>query len=361
MKGTIAKSLFTGMICISFPLTSQNASADQEIYRLKPLFEMKVGKELGEYNLYFMPQPFPPPSGKKYTLFPGSPSIKVDGSGDFYIMNKWRDVVKINSRGEMAKQVSGSEGFTKPGRIELDRWDNLYVWFRNETNIAEEHRYRLAKFDKDGDLLFWIKDVETRESFKEAYVRKVSINGSVLVHTGGVGRRRTLRFDKDGNFTGFVDFPAEAEEGADGNMYLINRTVKKYTDYDGTLRTLRDMKPVSEKKLKAQARLTFAGLDVNNNMYFDLSTTYRDLELAEFELGVTDISVEERIVRYDFSQDQYDTLRCEPLVQKESKYVSSGILKNHKGEIYEIRVFFNEPNEVTPEDHVRVYKWEKVR
>lgn len=360
MKGTIARSLLLIIICISFCSISQNASADQEIYRLRPLFDMKVGEGLGEHNLYFMPQPFPPPQGEKYTLYAGSPWIKVDAVGNFYIMNKWKDIVKINSKGEIIKQIFGSEGFTKPGRIELDRSDNLYVWFRNETNIAEEFRYQLAKFDKDGNLIYWINDAETKEPFKGAHVRKVGINGTVLIHTGDVGRRRTLRFDQDGNYTGLVDFPTEAEEGADDNIYVINGSVKKYTNYNGTLKTLRDIKPVSEKQIKVDTPIAFEGFDLNNNIYFDLRRGYKEEEFPKFKMAVSNLFAEKMIVRYDFAVDRYDTLLCQPLVEKESKYVASRVLKNYKGEIYEIRVFFNEPNKVTPEDHVRVYKWEKA-
>jgi hypothetical protein len=169
-----------------------------------------------------------------------------------------------------------------------------------------------------------------------------------------------MRFDKDGNYIGLVNFPTETEEGADGNLYFIDKTVKKYADSDGTLKTIRGKIAVSEKKIKIEGSQAFVEFDINNNIYFDLRRGYSEMELPEYKLAVTDLSIPKMMIRYDFEYDTYDTLLCEPLVEKESKYVVSRIVKNYKGEIYEIRLFFNEPNQVTPEDHVRIYQWVKV-
>ena len=351
---------FVAIICITFFTSSQFVLADQERYRLEPLFEMNVGTEVGQFGLYFMPQPFSGNVEKKMVFYAGRPWIRIDNSGNFYFMNQWKNIVKLNSKGEVMNQIFGDDGFTRPGRIDLDKWDNLYVWFRNEANIVREMRYQVAKFDKDGNLLSWIKNPQTKEPFERGYVRKVSINGTIFVCTGEEGDYKILKFDKDGNYLDLVNFPSAAEEGADGNIYVIDKQVKKYIDYNGRLKTLRGKIAISEKKIRAESPVVSEGFDVHNNIYFDLRLGYKEIELPEFKLAVSDLSIPKMVIKYDFSHDKYDTLICESLMKKDSEYEATGILKNYQGDIYEIRIFYNKPREVTTKDYVRIYKWVKV-
>ena len=363
-----------------------------ETYTLKPLFELKTGRGIDEFLFAFAPAPFAPVEGRKNPLVPLGTHVLVDNSGNFYLLKERTNIVQVNSRGEVIREITGSKPFTVPMQMRLDGEDNLYVLFRNDTNIAEESRYVVTKFSENGELLHWIGD---EEGFKCIFFG-AQINGTVSIRSCAVEDRvkykdQFQRYDKEGRSIGLFTHrgithkdTVDAEKGlhimsighilaigADGHVYVVNDhdyTVKKYIDQDGSLTTTEGVKPAAERAVFPwqTAKYAFQGFDVNNKMYFYHSPDGRirkRVELPKYLIDVLDLSrrLELECFRYEFDQDRYDTLKCESVIQKEGEFATRWPLRNYIGELYEVVIFFNDPPNVTPQDHVRFYKWEQVK
>jgi hypothetical protein len=363
-----------------------------ENYTLQPLFELKTGRGIDEFRFAFAPAPFAPVEGRKNPLVPLGTHVLVDNSGNFYLLKERTNIVKVNSKGEVIREIRGSKPFTVPMQMRLDGEDNLYVKFRNDTNIGEEFRYAVAKFNNKGELLHWIGD---EEGFKCIHWG-VWISGTISLKSCEFGdpakyKDQFQRYDKEGRFIGLFTHRGITHKdtvdsrgthimsirhilavGADGNIYVVNDhdfTIKKYIDHDGSLTTTEGIKPVAERAvfpwMKA-GKYPFQGFDVNNKMYFYYSPDGRikkRVELPKYLIDVLDFSRPLKLesFRYDFDKDKYDTLKCEAVIKEESKFATRWALRNYIGELYEVVIFFNDPPNVTPEDHVRFYKWERVK
>jgi hypothetical protein len=313
-----------------------------ENYTLKPLFELKAGRGIDEFRLTFAPAPFAPVEGRKTPLsFTGTHAL-VDNSGNFYLLKERTNIIKIGPKGEVITEIRGSKPFTVPMRMRLDGEDNLYVMFSNDTNIAEEWRYAVAKFNNKGELLHWIGD---QEGFKCIFFG-VNINGTVSVTSCVFEdalkyKDQFQRYDKNGRFIGLFTHRGISDKdtvdskglhiisirhilavGANGNAYVVN----DHHSPDGRL----------------QKRV-----EVGKNYYVDVFDLSRPLTFECF--------------RYDFDQDKYDSLVCEAVIEKEGEFATIRAMRNYMGELYELVIFFNDPPNVTPADHVRFYKWEQVQ
>jgi len=362
-----------------------------ENYTLKPLFELKTGREIDEFLLAFAPAPFAPVEGKKTPSSSTGTHVLVDNSGNFYLLKERTNIVKIEPKGEVIKEIRGSKPFTVPMRMRLDGEDNLYVMFSNDTNIAQEWRYAVAKFDNKGELLHWIG---AEEGFKCIFFG-VNINGTVSVTSCAFEdalkyKDQFQRYDKNGRFIGLFTHRGISDKdtvdskglhiisirhilavGADGNVYVVNDhdyTVKKCIDYE-SLTTTEGIEPDAERAVFPwqTAKYAFQGLDLNNKMYFYHTPDGRIQKRVEvgkdYYVDVLDLSrplTFERF-RYDFAQDKYDSLVCEAVIEEEGKFATVRAMRNYVGELYELVIFFNDPPKVTPEDHVKFYKWEKVK
>jgi hypothetical protein len=91
-------------------------------------------------------------------------------------------------------------------------------------------------------------------------------------------------------------------------------------------------------------------------MYFYFSKWKRE-ELPRFFIDVALFSDTLQCVKYNFDANEYDTLICYSTVKEEGRFITRKLLRNYIGELYEIVIFFNDPPNVTPADHVRFYKW----
>lgn len=351
-----------------------------ESYDLKPLFTLKTGRGIDEFLFAFAPAPF---SGVKAPLCPVGTKILVDNTGDFYLLKERTNIVKINSNGEVIGEISEPKPFTIPMEMRLDGEDNLYVKFRNDTNIVDEFRYAVAKFNNQGEFLHWIGD---GKGYKCIFFG-VQINGSVSLQSCGSDAvpDQFQRYDLDGRFIGLFTHrgithkdTVDAKEGtylisighiftvgADDNVYVVNDfdlNVKKYID-SRSLTTTEGITPVAERKvfpwIKIGGKPKFEGLDLDNNMYFYFGKWER-IELPGFFIDVSHSSDTVKCVKYNFDLNEYDTLLCYTTVEKEGKFIKRKLLRNHAGELYEVVIFFDDPPNVTPEDHVRFYKWVKV-
>jgi hypothetical protein len=363
-----------------------------ENYTLKPLFELKTGRGVAEFLLAFAPAPFAPEEGRKIPFSYTGAQVLVDNSGNFLLLNERINIVKINSKGEVIGEIRGVKPFTVPMRMRLDGEDNLYVMFSNDTNIAELFRYRVAKFNKQGQLLHWIGD---EKGFKCIFLG-VNVNGTVSITSCAFEdhikyRDQFQRYDKEGRFIGsFTHRGITVKDtvdaingrhgisighilavGMNGNAYVVNDfdfTIKKYDDYVN-LTTTEGVKPVAERAVFPWqvGKYAFQGFDVNNKMYFYHSPDGRirkRVELSkDYYVDVLDFSrpLKLECFRYDFEKDKYDSLVCEAVIKEEGKFATQWDLRNYIGELYELVIFYNDPPNVTPEDHVRFYKWERVK
>jgi hypothetical protein len=302
-----------------------------------------------------------------------------------------KNVIKIGPKGEVIRELRGVKPFTVPMDMKLDGEDNLYVQFRNDTNVVELSRYRVAKFNKQGQLLHWIGD---QEGFKCIFFG-VNINGTVSVTSCAFEdalkyKDQFQRYDKNGRFIGLFTHRGISDKdtvdskglhiisirhilavGADGNVYVVNDhdyTLKKYNDYE-SLTTTEGIKPAAERALFPwqTAKYAFQGFDLNNKMYFYHSPDGRLQKRVEvgknYYVDVFDLSrpLTFECFRYDFDQDKYDSLVCEAVIEEEGKFATRRAMRNYMGELYELVIFFNDPPNVTPADHVRFYKWEQVQ
>jgi hypothetical protein len=379
---------FFALLCLLY----ETPVFSMENYSLKPLFELKTGKGSNEFLLAFAGAPFAPEEGRKTPFIPLGTHVLVDNSGNFYLLKERTNIVKINSKGEVIGEIRGSKPFTVPMEMKLDGSNNLYVLFRNDTNIAEEWRYAVAKFNNKGALLHWIGD---EEGFKCIFM-KVSINGNVFLRSCEFNptakyRDQLQRYDKEGRFTGsFVHREISDKDtvdskghmyimsighilavGVDGNVYVVNDydfTIKKYID-DGSLTTTEGIEPAAERAVFPwqTGKYAFQGFDVNNKMYFYHSPDGRIRKRVgvgkNYYVDVLDLSrpLKFECFRYDFEKDKYDSLVCEVVIKEEAKFATQWDLRNYIGELYEVVIFFNDPPNVTPQDHVKFYKWEKVK
>lgn len=326
-----------------------------ENYRAKLLFEMQANSE--PYRLYFVGKPWAPKPGEKPILFADGPRIRVDNQGNFYFLDWLKNIVKLSSKGEIVKALNGPMGFTKPFQMELDLWDNLYVVFQSDTNFVDAIEFIVAKFDSDGNISTLIGDKGSKQPFKLAFLH-VNISGTLILDASK--EEGLQRFDKEGRFTGFVSLPFDAEEAMDGDIYLVNKSVKKYTSYDGSLKKIRGIKPVVEKEILSKVKGGFVGFDTSNNLCFRMIGSATPAELPTHRVLISNPSGRMEYYLYDFSSDKCDTLRREGQFKKEGKYETWYTLRNYNNDIYEIHIFFNDPPNITPQDHVKFYKWEKV-
>lgn len=359
-----------------------------ENYTLKSLFELKTGQGIDKFLLAFASAPFAP--GIKIPLCPLGTHILVDNSGNFYLLKERTNIVKIDTRGEVIGEIRGTKPFTVPMEMRLDGVDNLYVNFRHETNNADEFMYRVAEFDSKGNLLHWIGD---EEGYKCIYFG-VTINGIVSIQSceHAAVRNQFKRYNKDGSIMGsFVHIGSTDKDtsdaegtyiipighmlavGIDNNAYVINNfdfTVKKYNDYT-RLTTTEGIEPVAERTvfpwMQIGSKYDFQGFDINNKMYFYYSPDGRIEKRVELSkdsyVDVLDLSrpLKLEAFRYDFDKDQYDTLICETIIQEEGIYATRWPLRNSLCELFEVVIFFNDPPKAAPQDHVKFYKWEKIK
>ncbi len=364
--------IFGGLYVVAFTI---------ENYKEVPLFELKVGDGLNKFRLGFIPAPFAYEEGRKTLLCTGGTQVFVDNSGNFYLFKSRHSIVKINPQGEVIKEIKGAKGFTVPIYMELDGFDNLYVKFRNDTNIGSKFRYAVAKYDKDGNFLHWIGE---NNEFKCIFM-DVNINGTVFLKRCGedAAYGQFERYNSDGKFTGFLQHEElssipnknggntsishKAVEDMDGNLYVIKSNdlnIKKYLNFDGSLKKTTEVKPLVEKTAfpwVERVKLPFQGFDVTNNMYFGYSTKWKRVELAKNYVDISLFTDTLIWYKYDFGVEKYDTLKCISLMKKESKFLARTILRNYKGDFYEVNIYFNDPPNVTSEDHVKFYKWERIK
>ncbi|HVP36797.1 MAG TPA: hypothetical protein VMT04_07350 [Terriglobales bacterium] len=345
--------VFSFLFCLSILLVRTLFAIEN--FSTSLLFEMKVDSD--PYRLYFAGEPFAPRAGEKPILFAGGPGIRVDNQGNFYFLNWLKSIVKLNSKGEIVKAIDGPAGFTKPFQMELDRWDNLYVVFQSNADFADDVEFIVAKFDPDGNISTLIGDKGSRQPFKHAFLH-VYISGTLILNASEL--EGLQRFDREGRFTGFVSLPLDAQEAMDGDIYVVDKSVKKYTSYDGSLKKTRGIKPVVEKDLLSKVKGGFVGFDTTNNLCFRMIGSETPVELPKKRVLTSNPSGRMEYYLYDFSSDKCDTLRREGQFKKEGKYETWYTLRSYNNDIYEIHIFFDDPPRVTPQDHVKFYKWEKV-
>jgi|GEM_PF-4467937 len=378
---------FFALLCLLYG----TAVFSMENYSLKPLFELKTGRGINEFLLAFAGAPFGPQEGRKIPFIPLGTHVLVDNSGNFYLLKERANIVKINSKGEVIGEINGSKPFTVPMEMKLDGEDNLYVKFRNDTNIGEEFRFAVAKFNNEGELLHWIGN---REGYKCIFFG-VTMNGIVSVRSceSNAVPDQFQRYDKEGRSVGLfthrgitvkdtvdaingrhgISIGHILAVGMDGNAYVVNDfdfTIKKFNDYE-RLTTTEGIEPVAERAvfpwMKIGSKYEFQGFDINNKMYFYYFPDGRirkrvDLS-KDHDIDVLDFSrpLKLEAFRYDFEKDKYDSLVCEAVIKEEGKFATRWALRNYIGELYEVVIFFNDPPNVTAEDHVSFYKWERVK
>jgi hypothetical protein len=280
--------------------------------------------------------------------------------------------------------------FTVPMRIYLDGEDNLHVVFRNDTNVGSRMRYAVAKFDRDGRLLHWIKGEE--DGFRCIFA-DVTINGTVFLTSCADTDNpdQMMRYNQEGRFLGpfqhrkishrraregegggFILISHDITEAVDGDIYVVSDndlTVKKYLDQSDELRSTEGVSASVTRTVFPWMDVdkpAFRGFDIHNRMFFYRfpdTRVMRKVELANNVIEVLDFSkpLHLEAFKYDFDRDSYDTLECSCNLEEESKFALRWPLRNYAGELYELIVFLNDPPNPSPEDHVRFFKWEQVK
>lgn len=353
------------------------------VIRLEPLFEMQVGREADQFLLTFLPAPFAPSPDLIPPLYPLGKRVLVDNHGNFYLLREGLDITKVDSRGQVVGRFEGINGYTRPMEMMIDRNDNLYVKFRNETDVVEEFRYAVARFDKDGDVQYLIGD----DGRFSCLFMDVNINGTIFLREcRPTESNRFRRYTSDGSFTGIVRHAADRTqpwtdagghtslqtigyttiEGADGYLYVVNEHDLSVTKHSGTITDLADIEqiePLAERQLfpwkEIGSKPNFDGLDTDNNMYFYFGPWKRG-ELPEYHINVSSVSDTLVCCRYDFETDEYDTSLCYHSFEPEGKFLVRSVLRNSIGQHYELVVSFNYDPHAGPEGHARFYKWVPV-
>jgi hypothetical protein len=362
-----------------------------ENYTLNPLFDLKTGQGIDEFLFGYAPAPFAPAEGRKIPLIPIGTHVLVNNSGDFYLLKERTNIIKINSIGQVVGEIKGTTPFTIPIVMKLDGEDNLYVKFRNDTHIGENFRYVVSKFNSQGDLLQCIGEGEAFKCISFG----VDINGIVSLQSceTEADPDQFIRYDKNGSLMGLITHQQITyrdtsdtkvgkysicighilEMGMDNNVYAVNNfdyTIDKYGNYRN-LSTTRGIEPVEERKvfswMQIGSKYDFQGFDVNNKMYFYYFPDRRIEKQVELPkdsyVKVLNFSqpLKFEAFRYDFENDKYDTLICDAGIKPEGKFATRWPLRNYLGELFEVVIFFNDPPNESPQDHVKFYKWERVK
>lgn len=376
------------LTALVFLLTGRALASDS--YTLKPLFRLQSGTGIDRFRVAFAPAPFAPYPGLKVPVGVTGVQVLVNNIGSFYLLTESERITKFDADGNVLAEINGVPPFTVPRRMYLDGEDNLHVVFRNDTNVGSRFRYVVAKFDRDGRLLHWIKGEE--DGFRCIFA-DVAINGTVFLTScadtdnpdqmmmydregGFLGlfehRKTSHRRAPEGEGGGFTVIRHDITEGADGNIYVVSSddlTVKKYLDQSDELRSTEGVSPSVIRTMfpwMDAGKPAFRGFDINNKMFFyDFSDrrVIKQAELAEHVISVLDFSKPLRLeaFMYDFDRDSYKTLECSYNLEEESKFALRWPLRNYAGELYEMIIYLNDPPNPSPQDHVRFFKWVEVK